>query len=108
MIGLSIGALRSIEDVSSRTLSIAFLTSSISVSRIASSNWRWKSDGRAAELAGIFAEGAHQGRQVLGTDDDDRNDGDHEKLRPTDVEHGRDVRPKTGLAKSLARSGSLD
>ena len=44
-----------------------------------------------------MAEGAHQPRQVLRTDHDDRNDGDDEKLRPTDVEHGRDLRPRTGL-----------
>src|SRR5581483_341351 len=43
MIGLSTGALRSISGVDVRTLSIAFFTSSSSVSRIASSNWRWKS-----------------------------------------------------------------
>jgi len=43
-------ALRSSEGVSVRTLSIAFLTSSTSLSRMASSNWRWKSEAARRSL----------------------------------------------------------
>src|SRR6186713_77696 len=40
--GWSVGALRSSNGVFSRTLSMALRTSSTSLSRMASSNWRWK------------------------------------------------------------------
>ena len=66
MIGLSIDALRSIEDVSSRTLSIAFLTSSISVSRIASSNWRWKSEAARRSLPAYLPKVRIKGGRSLG------------------------------------------
>src|SRR5262245_44975163 len=42
IIGWSMGAFRSNEGVSARMLSIAFFISATSLSRIASSNWRWK------------------------------------------------------------------
>jgi hypothetical protein len=48
--GLSMGALRSTEGVFSRTLSIALRTSSISLSRMASSNWLWKSEAARLSL----------------------------------------------------------
>ncbi len=47
-----------------------------------------KVGGHAPHLAHVVAEGAHQPRQVLRSNHDDRHDGDDEELRPADVEHG--------------------
>src|SRR5680860_669373 len=42
---------------------------------------------RTPELAGIKAEAAHQLGQVLGTHHDDGHHSDHQKFRPSNVEH---------------------
>ena len=45
--------------------------------------------GHVPDLAEVMAESAHQPRQLLGADHDDRHHADDQELRPTDVEHGR-------------------
>ena len=105
MIGLSIGAWRSTTVSVLRTLSIAFFTSSSSRLAHRVLELALEVGRRAAKLAGVMAERAHQPRQVLGTDHDDRHHRDYQKLRPTDVEHGRDLKSDAGRAKSLAQRG---
>ena len=84
--GLSLGA-SSVARLRSRTLSIAFFTSSISALAHGFVELAAEFGRRAAKLAGVVAEGAHQLGQLLGPDHDDRDHGDDEKLRPTDIEH---------------------
>ena len=99
MIGLSIGAWRSTMVVRAAHAVDRLRTSSISRLAHRVLELALEVGGRAAKLAGVMAEGAHQPRQVLGADHDDRHHGDDQKLRPTDVEHGRDFRPMRDRAK---------
>ena len=44
--------------------------------------------GNAPHLRHPAANSAQRHRQILGTDDNDRDNGDHQHLVETDVEHG--------------------